>query len=468
MSEQTSPTTVISRFIAGTDFKNIPTSTIQHLKACILDGLGCGLYGSRNISWILSSVEYVKRLGGAQESTVWGSQLKVPAVNAVMPNTMMVNGFELDDTYVGLGAATHPACIITPVAMAVSEREKGITGKEFLTAVAVGYETMVRFGSSICTPREINLRGHGYPPSIAGAIGATATTARLIDLEAEIVEHALHISGSQAAGLYSPTFAKRWCLARASQGGIMAADITKLGCRALTGSFEMPEIGLHQYFALEGLRYIGLLTEGLGRTWNLENVALKAYSCNRGCHTTIDAIKALVKKHPEVKPDSIKQILIEGTHMLRGYDKVWEGKKVDSVLKAIMNFEYVATVTLFEGQCFVDQFTDEKVKDPKIQDFMKKVKVRVRPEFDNTSDFSRVHVIVTVTMTDGRMFSEEVHSARGESKNPLTLDERLNKFRILAQKSISGHRSEEIIQTVNKLEDIDDVSILARLLTNIS
>ena len=80
MSAKTVHTRAVSEFISNTEFKDLPSNVVNHLKACILDGLGCGLFGSRNVPWALTAADYVKEIGGREEATLWGQNFKGPAI----------------------------------------------------------------------------------------------------------------------------------------------------------------------------------------------------------------------------------------------------------------------------------------------------------------------------------------------------------------------------------------------------
>ena len=41
-----SPTRALAEFVAGCSYKNLPSDVIAHIKFCVLDSLGCALFGS--------------------------------------------------------------------------------------------------------------------------------------------------------------------------------------------------------------------------------------------------------------------------------------------------------------------------------------------------------------------------------------------------------------------------------------
>ena len=60
-----------------------------------------------------------------------------------------------------------------------------------------------------------------------------------------------------------------------------------------------------------------------------------------------------------------------------------------------------------------------------------------------------------------------VHYVKGHPKNPMTMDDMIEKFRACLPFSatpISEDRMNEIVSTVANLEQVDDVAVIARLL----
>jgi len=57
-----SPTAGLARFITDLRYERIPSEVISYVKICILDTLGCALYGS-TLPWGKNVVQFVKECG---------------------------------------------------------------------------------------------------------------------------------------------------------------------------------------------------------------------------------------------------------------------------------------------------------------------------------------------------------------------------------------------------------------------
>ena len=62
-------------------------------------------------------------------------------------------------------------------------------------------------------------------------------------------------------------------------------------------------------------------------------------------------------------------------------------------------------------------------------------------------------------------YSEKVLHAKGSDKHPMTRDETLKKFRLLASRVLSRSRVERLEDTLLNLEKLDDAGKIAKLLT---
>lgn len=137
-----SPTARLADFVAGLEFQAIPPEVIPRIKLCILDTLGCALYGS-TLPWGKTIVQFVKECGAGKGALIWGDGTEVPSPNAPLANGTLVHSFELDDIH--RDAVLHPGAVTLPAADALV-CQNCADGKHFLTAVVAGYEVGCRVG----------------------------------------------------------------------------------------------------------------------------------------------------------------------------------------------------------------------------------------------------------------------------------------------------------------------------------
>ena len=173
-------------------------------------------------------------------------------------------------------------------------------------------------------------------------------------------------------------------------------------------------------------------------------------------------MKSIMEKN-HLAADMIDRITIHSTTVTYNHTN-WEYKP-EGVTAAQMNMPYVVAVTALEGELFIDQFTEEKVKDPEIIAFSRKVEVIPDPELDKLGPQFRHAIVAEMKTVDGRVFSERVDTAKGSNKRPMSADEVIKKFKVLACKVLPENTVDELYDAVLNLEKVSDVRTVAELLT---
>lgn len=217
----------LAGFIARLREEAIPASVEHVLRKALVDAVGCGLYGLKSISGRLL-FEFGAEQGGPPESTLWaGGGRKVSAINAVLAAGTAVHSFDFDDHS---RAEIHPGAVVVPTVLALGERER-ISGKRLLTAMAAGYETMIRV-SLAANPGAARLRGW-HLTGTTGTFAAAAAASVILGLDTDTTASALGLAGTQSAGLSAFTadgaMSRQLHAGRAAQNGIMAALLAARG-----------------------------------------------------------------------------------------------------------------------------------------------------------------------------------------------------------------------------------------------
>jgi len=450
------PTRALAQFAATLTYDKIPPPVIENIKLCLLDTFGCGLFGS-TLVWSRIVADFAQDLGGKQESTIWGRDFKVSPPNAALANGTAVHSFELDDLH--KTSIVHPGSVVTPSALAMAEGIGGCNGEEFLTAVVAGYEVAIRVGMSLGTS---HLQRGFHPTGTHGAFGAGAATGRILGLDAEKMIHDLGISGTQAAGLMAAQYSamvKRMHAGRAAQSGIYGALLAQKGFTGITNILEADYGGYCS--AMADVRDMDKLTAGLGKNFDTGRVGFKPYAAGGSTHTAHEAVKSIMEKN-SLTADMIEKITIHATTATYHHTS-WEYKP-EGITAGQMNMQYVVAVTALERDLFIDQFTEEKVNDPKIIEYSRKVEVIPDSQLDKRGPEFRHAIIAEVRIKDGRTFSERVDTAKGSDKRPMSTDEVIHKYNILACRALPQERVYELHDVVLNLEQVSDVRELAKLL----
>ncbi len=121
-----SPTQVLAEYISQLSYKSIPLEVLSHIKLCLIDSLGCALFGS-TLSWGKIITSFTKELGKGKGALIWGDGAEVPSTSAPLANGTLIHSFEMDDLHrVGV---IHPGAEAIPAADALVRSARGVDGK---------------------------------------------------------------------------------------------------------------------------------------------------------------------------------------------------------------------------------------------------------------------------------------------------------------------------------------------------
>lgn len=445
----------LAEFVSGLRFERLPERVIERLKWCVLDTVGCGVYGFAT-PWGRIVSEYALRAPG--RCAIWGRGGASDAANAALANGTMVHSFELDDLHPG--ARLHPGGVTVPVALALAAENGGVTGKEFLAALAAGYEVTCRVG--ICQGRSAFFRGW-HPTGSAGAFGGAATAARLLGLPFEATRNCLGIGGTMPAGLMAAQYgamAKRLFVGHAAMVGVISGRLAAEGFTGIPDVFDA-EFGGYPKAVSDEID-LEVLSNGLGSRYEILEVGYKFYSCVGSNHTALDAVREILSARPTA-PDEVSSVVIRTSE----YQKLHSGwdYKPGPIMGAQMSMQYCIAALITEGEVFIDQFTEDKIARPDLLALAAKVRVDGDPEFDKMPAPYRT-AIAELARSDGSVGRARVDFARGSARNLPSWEDLERKFRRLAGKVLPEARLDEIVAFVANLETAPDVSVLAKLLSS--
>jgi len=446
-------------FVANLRYEDIPAEVRQRIKLLMLDSLGCALYGAElECSRILQ--QRLGELDTTRMCAVWGTRQRLSAPHAALVNGTQVQGFELDDVH--RQGMLHVGSVVLPALIAVTEFNKGLSGREFLTAAVAGYEIGPRVG--ICMGPE-HLEQGFHTGATFGVFSAAAGAARGLKLDTGRTVHALGIAGTQAAGLMAAQFGamvKRMHSGRSSQSGLYGALLAESGFTGIVNVFESEYGGFCTTFSRSTDRFrIEELTAGFGSVWQTMGIALKFYSCVASNHTTLDALRLMQEEHPFGANDVDKIVVhcTQATAVHVGWKYQPQG-----LTSAQLNLPYCVATLLLDGDVFVDQFSEDRVADPARMALAEKVDVREDPAYTAQGSKSRHLVRVEVHLKGGKKMERIVAAGRGNEHNFASEADVVAKFEKLAIHALPQAQVGELRDALLDIEKLADAGRIAELL----
>jgi len=216
----------ISRWAAALRYEQISQEAVHEAKRYLLDSLGCALGGFLQHD-VKIALGVLGEHGGKGPATVIGTGAKTDPITASLLNALMVRVMDYNDIY-WQQDPSHPSDII-PAAMACGER-RGKDGRELIVGIVLGHEFEMR----LCEAAFPGIRERGWHHATLTAFVSPIVAARLLDLDAERMQHAIGISGSRMATLGAVTAGKLTMMKNtvdplATQSGVLAALLAEQG-----------------------------------------------------------------------------------------------------------------------------------------------------------------------------------------------------------------------------------------------
>jgi 2-methylcitrate dehydratase PrpD len=451
----------LARNIVDTRYEDIPKEAIEIEKLDVLDQIGCLLSGATQPG-CEALVEYVKEMGGREESTIMMYGDKVPAENAALANATMARALDFE----ACGGGPSHACAPTVLAaFAMSERLGGVRGRDFLTACVLGIDLAYRITNSY----KITL--YGWDPSIVSAIFAvTAAVSKLLGFDENQMVNAFGIAfsriSSSTQSVFDDALTVRLHTGLAAKDGIFSTLLAQRGItgikRVLQGDYGYYKMFAHGDYNPESL------VAGLGEIFRNVDTPFKMYPCCYGTHVVAESAIELATKH-DINPDDVAEIIIgivKGPHVWNQFlSRPFEIGDSPQV-RALFSNRYIAASSLLRRSCIVEHFTDEYIKDPKVQELVGKVSVKQVFEPDPSP---WAPVSVEITMKNGQSYPIRIDYPRGTVNRPASKEEIVGKFRNnvaysqKTKKSLPTKAATEIINLVEHMEELDNVNQIVKL-----
>jgi len=448
--EATQETTrMLAEFAAALSYDDVPDRVREHCKHLILDALACAVAGHRGEETGQVAALAAALAQGSESSVIGGGHLSL--AGATLLNGYLITAVTMCDVH--RATMTHVTPEIVPPALAIAERD-GLSGRELLVAIAAGCEVTTRIGLGLDYP-VFRARGwHG--PGIIGPFGAAAAVGSLLDFDAGTVARAFGLAGSQAAGTFAawgtPTVKFHQC--RGALSGLMAALLAQQNFVATREFLTAKDGGLYHAYVNGGKPDMAIAE--LGQRFELEQIALRLWPSATLIQGLNTALFDLVHAHriDAARVRKVRIALGQAAFDLHGGFNTYKAK-----FEALLSAHYTAAAILHDHALTLAQFEPNRYDDPKLRSFAAE-RVEVRADVAVAGS----QAIVEIAMDDGTTFSARCEHPLGGSENPLSRAQIENKFRSYADGVLPDAHVADVIEAVDRLEDLDSVRSLMGLL----
>jgi 2-methylcitrate dehydratase PrpD len=408
-----------ARWAVRLDRDAVPATVAAVARALLLDFAGLCIAARKTdyVQSVLTSCD------GTGDCTAVGHRRLLRAADAALVNGTAAHGEDYDDTFEG--TPVHTGAVVVPAVLAACERY-GRSGGDLLKGIAVGTEFMCRM--ALVARTGIHRAGF-HPTAVIGALGAAAGVGVALGLSARQLTNAVGVAGSLASGiieyLAEGTWSKRLHAGWAAQSGLRAA---LLGQHGFLGPRTVLE-GEHGFFHAftEGTSKpdLAVMTEALGDTWRMRQLAFKPYACGTMAQPFIDCAIRLAEEG--IDAADIEDIVCkvgEGT-VHRLWEPLNEKRNPSTPYSAKFSVPFCIAVALIDRAAGLGQFAEDRVTDPRVRALAAKIRYQIDP----TDEYPRNYTgHLTLTLKDGTQREAHQPHLRGGAREPLALEELRAKF----------------------------------------
>ncbi len=440
---------------------------IMLMKHSLLDAIGSA-YIAIDEECTQGAAAVTLAAAGAGEATLIGRKgLKGPLASAAFLNGTLVRALDVNDHLAfdpndGAKLGGHPSDNLAAL-LAFGETH-GVSGAAFLDAALLSYEMFGRFYRFL-TPE--------LPWDHTSAFGFSipAAVSRMLGLPRDQTRNAIALSGARTLTLgvarrgqlsHSKFLASSFA-AQASAQSIQFAMAGVTGPNTLFEDSRGYNVGVfHRHDGLEFL-------VGPSRAQHMiEGVTIKGFP---GLDTTQAAEEAAINVARQasasyrISPDEIASldVTMNDHPMTRTQASDQERRRPATRETADHSYYYLIAVALLDGEVTPKQFTDDRWHDPKLVDLMSRMTIRTEAGWSNRAP-GGFPCAVKVTLKDGRVLTSEVAYATGHARNKMSREQVIAKFRRAIEAHLSDAQADAIIEAVDDMENMSDISALTRLL----
>lgn len=435
--------------------ERIPEGAADIVRKILLAVAGTAIAGASE-DGVAPLREMLVEQGGKAECTVLVHGDRLPATSAALLNGVMSRALDYCDAMV---PGLHIGSSLVPAALAAAELRGGCSGREFLTALAIGAELASRLNRS-----EADYDGFD-PTGVAGVFGSTAAAARILGLDEEQMGNALALAFNRCGGSFQSnvdgSLAVRLIQGWVAESGVHCALLARAG---LTGPARfLGGVYGYQHLFSRDRGIVGRVSEGLGEEFLLRLAVFKKYpSC--GVTQGVTELALQVAAEANWTPQRIRRAEVRlppYAHRLVGHRfEIGSNPRVNAQFSA----QYCAANALIRKASKLRHFRPEEIGHPGVLAAIERIEVVADPALDQRGHTA---VDLVVEAADGTRYAKSLDIAPGFPGRPLTDDEHRSRFDECvdyAAIAFPAAQARRLVEAIDAIDELDDARTLAKLL----
>ena len=426
-------------YCINTTWDLLPKEIQHQAKRVFLDNLGAMIIGSKTPTYEITKNYVLEQFKGGEIPLLKSNQ-KTSTVGASLAYGVAANAVDIDD---GCRLAKgHPGAHVIPATLIAALKQKKCSGKEFLTALVLGYETAIRAAYIRHATCDVYHSSGSW-----GAIGAATSIAKIYGYNYEQMYNTLGTASYFApiapmmVGIEVPSMGKD-SIGWGVHVGMSSAELAKHGFTASNPIFD-------QSPNEEWCNSIGSIFE-------IMHLFFKPYSACPWAQAGVDGVMNIVRQY-QIKNDEIDKIIIhtfsEAAALSREYPKNTE--------YAQYNFAYpIAVAAFFGGEVHPEKMLPPTIFDERLYKMMDKIEVVIEEKYQQMFPAKTVANVELID-TKGNRYESGDLSPRWDLSNTLPTDQELeHKFRWILENMYDKQTLDSFINLLWNFDSCDDINEL--------
>lgn len=442
--------TQLAGFCATLRYEDLPADVVARTVQVTADCVAAIAAGAQEPETIALAARMAPAGNAGGAAVIGAGRNALPGVAAFLNGTSGTM-LELDEG--NQFARGHPGIHVVPAVLSAAAGTKA-SGRDVITAIALGYEIGARIG--IASKLRITMHPHGT----WGTVGAAVAIAWLNRRDAAAMVETINVASSLGLSTSRKTMLEGGTVRNSYAGfsnqiGLMVDDLVAAGF-----SGEADGLGTVYGTVVAENWQPEVMVEALGERWEIARNYFKRHACCRYNHGALDALARIVAgEGGSIAPESIARVDV-GTYI---WAAQLAGQEPHNMLAAKFSLPFSIATTIVHGAATVEAFREPARLESVTRDLARRV--FVHEDAEATAKLPALRPAkVTITLTDGRVLEAEALTNRGDTEDPYSAAEIREKFFDLTVPVWGEPQAAAILAQVDALPQARDIATLNALL----
>lgn len=442
-------------FASELRFEHLPQTAVHAAKARLIDSIGVAM-----AAYLAPPVRAARRItqptAGPLKARLFGSNLQTTPEMAAFVNGTMVRYLDFNDAY-RTRDASHPSDNL-PAILAMTEA-LGLSGRDFISALAVSYEIQCRFTD------DVPFNDAGWDQPVVGAMACALACARLLGLDRAQYGEAVALALIPNLCTYQTRAGElsmwKGCAGpNGARNGIFAA---LLAGEDMTGPYHPFDGVFGVWKQTTGQAYeVNIPQPQTLASCGLNQTNIKTYPVRDSCQLPINTALDLRAK--------ISANDIQSLHIAT-YKSAYEGAVKDPELwtpqtreTADHSMPFSVAVSLLDGAVTPDTFERRRFLDSDVLDLIKKTKIEISDEYSSQTPALR-NCRIEALVSGGDKITAHRALSMQEIERGIDDADLEAKFRACTQATLNASQQQNLLDLAWRLEELDNIGGILDQLT---